>query len=231
MGGPDPIGTGCIAQGKISLMFTGLIEEIGNITAVTPNASGKQFRIAAQKVLSDLKHGDSIAIDGVCLTAIAIDRAGFSAQAVHETLYRSTLGDIRRGAQVNLERAVQASSRFGGHIVQGHVDGVGEIVAIDREGQGAVFRVRVPSELNRYMVEKGSVAIQGISLTIADIRESLISISVIPVTLQETNLHTRKVGDTVNLEVDILAKYAERMMRNESEVPLSQRMKNWGYTK
>ena len=212
-------------------MFTGLIEEVGNITAITPNASGKLFRIAPHKVLSDLKHGDSIAIDGVCLSVVDINDNGFSVQAVHETLRRSTLGDIRVGSEVNLERAMQSTARFGGHIVQGHVDGTGEILALKREGQGAVFRVRVPSELTRYMVEKGSVAMHGISLTIADIHESVISIWVIPVTLQETNLGSRKVGDRVNLEVDILAKYAEKMMRNESKTPLSQKMKSWGYTK
>jgi len=213
-------------------MFTGLIEEIGKITAVTPNASGKQFHITAQKVLSDLQPGDSIAIDGACLSATDIDAGGFRVQAVHETLRRSTLGTVRVGAAVNLERAMQAKARFGGHIVQGHVDGVGEILAIEREGQGAVLRIRVPAELTRYMVEKGSIAVQGISLTIAQIVETVISIWVIPLTLKETNLGKRKVGENVNLEVDILAKYMEKMMHaDESEVPLSERMESWGYQK
>lgn len=193
-------------------MFTGLIEELGTIAAVEPLAEGRRIRIAAELTTSDLYNGDSIAVNGVCLTALEVDPTGFFADVSPETLYRTTIGSLSPGSRVNLERSVTPNTRLGGHIVQGHVDGRGKFVSAVSQGDFWTITIGFPDELARYFVHKGSIAIEGISLTIAKLDETELQIAVIPKTWEMTNLSTLKPNDTVNLEVDIIAKYVERMM-------------------
>ncbi|MDD5539960.1 MAG: riboflavin synthase [Candidatus Marinimicrobia bacterium] len=211
-------------------MFTGLIEEIGEIGAVSENKAGRRLKIVANQVLSDLQLGDSIAVDGVCLTVEKLGADYFEVQAVGETLSRSTLVNSRRGDRVNLERAMAASDRFGGHFVQGHVDAVGTIVAIRKIGEAAVLQIAIPESINNYIVEKGSLTVNGISLTVAEITDKVVKIALIPVTLSATNLGLKKVNDEVNLEVDILAKYVEKMINAPNKKPLTfEKVKGWGF--
>lgn len=195
-------------------MFTGIIEEIGIVEAIEPRQSGARLRLRAPLVSSGLAEGDSVAVSGVCLTAVELRAGSFAADVSPETLKRSTLGAFRPGASANLERALQPTSRMGGHIVQGHVDGAGSIESIEQAGGGNWWlTVRVPDELDPYFVFKGSVAIDGISLTLARVESGRISVAVIPHTFSHTTLASRRPGDAVNIETDVLAKYVEKMLR------------------
>jgi riboflavin synthase len=193
-------------------MFTGIIEELGTVASIETRSDGARIRIAASLVTEDSKDGDSIAVNGVCLTALDISPDGFSADLSQETLDRSTLGSLAKGSRVNLERAVTPSTRLGGHIVQGHVDGRGTYISAERKGDFYTLKIGFPNELACYFVYKGSVAVEGISLTIAALEENSFEIAIIPKTWQLTNLSTLKSGEFVNLEVDVIAKYVERMM-------------------
>jgi riboflavin synthase len=212
-------------------MFTGLIEEIGEIVGITPNPEGKVFSVSCRVVMDDLKIGDSIAVDGVCLTVVDLSKDRFSAQAVQESLRRSTLGIIKTGNRVNLERAMAANGRFGGHFIQGHVDGIVEIVSWKFQGESAILTIRIPDEFVRFMVEKGSIAIDGISLTIAKKESSLVSIALIPTTLKTTNLSQKKGGDFVNFEIDLMAKYVDNFLHPEKSVLTPEKIKEWGFGK
>ena len=193
-------------------MFTGIIEELGTIALLERRGSGLRVRVAASIVTSDTKDGDSIAVNGVCLTALDVTSDGFSADVSRETLERSTLGILAAGSLVNLERAVTPTTRLGGHIVQGHVDGRGTLLSAEKQGDFHTVRVRFSPDLARYFIYKGSVAVEGISLTIASLAESHFDIAVIPKTWELTNLSALRPGDAVNLEVDLVAKYVERML-------------------
>lgn len=194
-------------------MFTGLVEEVGRIRAIAPEGPGVRVTIDARTVCEGVAIGDSIAVDGICLTVVAADEAGFAVEAVAETLRRTGLGQRRAGDAVNLERALAASARLGGHIVQGHVDGTGTITAIDPEGQGVLMRIEAPEAVLRYVVEKGSVAVDGVSLTVAGRDAAGFIIALIPHTLQATTLGGHEPGRIVNLEVDVVAKYVEAFTR------------------
>ena len=193
-------------------MFTGIIEELGSVASLEIRVDGARIRIAASLVNSDGKDGDSIAVNGVCLTALDVASDGFSADVSRETLDRSTLGNLKEGSKVNLERAVTPATRLGGHIVQGHVDGCGTFQSAEQDGDFYTVRIGFPQGLARYFVYKGSVAVEGISLTIASLADSHFDIAVIPKTWQLTNFSTLKSGDAVNLEADVIAKYVERML-------------------
>jgi riboflavin synthase len=193
-------------------VFTGIIEELGSIASLEPLEQGIRLTIACSKVVSDAKNGDSISVNGVCLTALDVRPDWFSAELSPETLDRSTLGNLSVGSPVNLERAVTPSIRLGGHIVQGHVDGRGKLVGVKDEGDFRTVTIGYPRDLARYFVEKGSVSVEGISLTIAALRDDSFDIAIIPKTWEVTNLSSLKPGDAVNLEVDVIAKYVERMM-------------------
>ena len=189
-------------------MFTGIVEEVGVVAKITDNG----MTVLATKVTEDLKLGDSIAVNGTCLTAVSFDQTEFSVDLSPETVRRTSLGRLSVGGPVNLERALLASDRMGGHIVQGHVDGTGRIMSTKRDGDSTIFRIRVPKQLNRYIVEKGFVAVDGISLTVVKIGASSFTLAVIPYTLKNTNLAALSIGDRVNLEADILAKYVESLL-------------------
>ncbi len=193
-------------------MFTGIVEELGFVSILERHTDGAKISISAKTVTEDTKDGDSIAVNGVCLTALNIRPDGFDADVSEETLRRSTLGNLAAGSRVNLERALTFSSRLDGHIVQGHVDGRGKFIAAIQEGDFYTVRIGFPPELARYLVHKGSVAVEGISLTIAELTEDHFDIAVIPKTWELTNLSTLKPDDAVNLEVDMIAKYVERMI-------------------
>jgi riboflavin synthase len=193
-------------------MFTGLIEEIGTVESV----SGSGIAIACSRILDGLAVGDSVSVDGVCLTAVDIDSRGFRADTSPETAARSTLGHISRGGKVNLERALAAGQRLGGHFVQGHVDGTGRFERAQRTGDGWTVTVDFPSRLERYIVLKGSIAVNGISLTVASLEAKRLNVAVIPHTWERTTLQHLRPGDAVNIEVDILAKYVERMLGREA---------------
>jgi len=193
-------------------VFTGIIEELGRIASLEKLKQGMRLNIACSTVLSDTNDGDSIAVNGVCLTAVNVADGSFSADLSPETLDRSTLGRLGVDSPVNLERAVTPQTRLGGHIVQGHVDARGTFLEAIDEGDFWTVRIGFPPEISRYMVEKGSVAVEGISLTIAHLNDNNFDIAIIPKTWTVTNLSTLKPGDPVNLEVDVIAKYVERMM-------------------
>ena len=194
-------------------MFTGIVEELGTIRAVRRGTASAVLSIGASEVLSDLKIGDSVAVNGVCLTATSFSPTGFTADVMHETLNRSSLGALTVGSRVNLERAMAADGRFGGHIVSGHIDGTGTITAIRPDDNAVWYTVAASPELLRYIVEKGSITIDGISLTVADVTEHDFSISAIPHTVAQTVLRERHEGDTVNLECDIIGKYVEKLLK------------------
>ncbi len=193
-------------------MFTGLIEELGTVETRHATEGGARIVISASVITSDSNDGDSIAVNGVCLTALAVTSNSFAADLSQETLDRSTLGNLKVGSRVNLERAVTPSTRLGGHIVQGHVDGRGEFISSEKSGDFWTVRIGYPPEISRYLVHKGSVAVEGISLTIAKLSDRYFDIAIIPKTWELTNLSTLAKGDAVNLEADVIAKYVERMM-------------------
>ena len=198
-------------------MFTGIVEELGSIRSVRRGQHSSVLSIAAKDILSDLKIGDSVAVNGVCLTATTVDGSGFTADVMHETLNRSSLGSLTVGSHVNLERAMAANGRFGGHIVSGHIDGTGTITALRKDDNAVWYTISASQELLRYIVEKGSIAIDGISLTVAEVGESWLSISAIPHTVAQTVLRDRKEGDLVNLETDIIGKYVEKLLKPAPE--------------
>ncbi|MEE1341650.1 MAG: riboflavin synthase [Lachnospiraceae bacterium] len=193
-------------------MFTGIIEEIGKIKEISGNGSSRVLVIEAKKVLKDTKIGDSIAVNGVCLTVTGLGDNYFTADVMAETVRRSSLSQLVRGSQVNLERAMAADGRFGGHIVSGHVDATGEILDILPEENAIWYTVGTKPTALHYIVEKGSITIDGISLTVAYVDETCFKVSIIPHTRHETNLSTRKKGDIVNLECDIIGKYIEKLL-------------------
>ena len=193
-------------------MFTGIVEELGTIARIDHGPEGIRLEVAAQVVTSDINNGDSIAVNGVCLTALDVTPRSFAADVSPETLDKTTLGELKQGSPVNLERAVTPATRLGGHIVQGHVDGRGTFVSATPEGEFWTVRIAYPRDMGKYFIYKGSVAVEGISLTIAALTPDLFEIAVIPKTWQMTNLSSLSPGDPVNLEVDVIAKYVENMM-------------------
>ena len=202
-------------------MFTGLVEEVGTIRAIRRGAHSSVLSIGAETILSDLKIGDSVAVNGVCLTATSRDSGGFTADVMHETLNRSSLGALTVGSHVNLERAMAADGRFGGHIVSGHIDGTGVIQSLRRDDNAVWYTVGAAPGLLRYIVEKGSITIDGISLTVAAVGETWFSVSIIPHTAAVTILGEKRTGDRVNLETDIIGKYVEKLLRPVGDAPES----------
>jgi len=193
-------------------VFTGLVEDVGTVAKIDANGDGARLTIETT-LAAQVKEGDSVAVSGVCLTATSVSANSFAADAINETLSRTSIGSLGDGDGVNLELAMKADGRFGGHIVQGHVDGVGEIAEIRADGLSQVITVAAQPELLRYIVEKGSITVDGISLTVAAVDEKGFDIALIPETLERTTLGAAKKGDTVNLETDIFAKYAEKLAR------------------
>jgi riboflavin synthase len=199
-------------------MFTGIIEEVGRVTGITNENENRRLTVAASHLVKELKKGDSIAVSGVCLTAVEITPNSFGADLAEETWNRTSFSRIKSGALVNLELPMRADGRFGGHIVQGHVDGTGKFIGLD-EIPGADnywLRIEIPPELARYVIFKGSLSIEGISLTVAKIEGTAVTVAIIPHTTEMTNLKSLKAGDPVNLEVDVIAKYVEKMIRGDS---------------
>jgi riboflavin synthase len=194
-------------------MFTGIVEELGEVMALDLDGDSARLGVKAPVVSADAVHGVSIAVNGVCLTVVDVQGEVFAADVMRETLERSTLGGLRTGERVNLERAVRASDRLGGHIVQGHVDGIDEVQSRTPGEHWDVVRVGLPPTLARYVVEKGSIAVDGVSLTVSALGDDWFEISLIPTTLELTTLGLRKPGEWVNLEVDVIAKYVERLGR------------------
>lgn len=202
-------------------MFTGLIADLGSVTTLARDDDGATLRISS-RLAGELGEGDSVAVNGVCLTAVDVDSKSFGAQAMNETLVRSSLGELRAGSPVNLELALRAQDRLGGHVVQGHVDGLAMVRAVREEGFSRVLEIDLEPRLLRYLVEKGSVAIDGVSLTVSALAEDGFAVSLIPETLSRTNLGRIEAGSTVNIEVDILAKHVERLLdqRHYSKEPV-----------
>jgi riboflavin synthase len=193
-------------------MFTGIIEGIGIVRAIKKGMHSAVLTINAAEILADVKPGDSISVNGVCLTVTFLSDSEFTADVMHETLMRSSLGGLRIGALVNLEKAMPAGGRFEGHIVTGHIDGTGVIRSIQKDGNAVWYSIRTTEEILRYIVEKGSIAVDGISLTVAKISAADFSVSVIPHTATNTTLFQKKIGDTINLENDCVGKYIEKFL-------------------
>ena len=196
-------------------MFTGIIEELGRVLAIEEQQDAIRLTIGAKKVLEDLGRGDSISCSGTCLTAIEIDDSGFTADVMLETLKRSSLSEVKVGDPINLERAMSATTRFGGHVVQGHVDGVGEVISREPSENWEWVRIRIPHELMKYVVHKGSITLDGISLTVNEIDGDIVGVSLIPETLKVTTLGYKQPGAKVNVEADVLAKHIERLMEHK----------------
>ena len=201
-------------------MFTGIVEELGTVKKIKKGANSAVFTIRAEKILDDLKTGDSVAVNGICLTVTACLEDGFTADVMHETLNRSALIQLSLGQHVNLERAMPANGRFGGHIVAGHVDGTGKITEIRRDDNAVWYTIQASPQIMKYIVTKGSVTVDGISLTVAKVSETDFSISAIPHTVKITVLGERKEGDMVNLETDIIGKYVEKLITPVKEQPV-----------
>ena len=193
-------------------MFTGIIEEVGQVARI----GGGSLVVNCSKVIEDVHLGDSIAVNGVCLTVTHFDRSGFTADVMPETVRRTSLAELKKGSPVNLERALTLASRLGGHIVSGHIDGTGEIVKFADEGNAILMTVSADSSLLRYIVEKGSVALDGISLTVAQVTDSDFTVSLIPHTREVTNLGSKKTGSPINIETDVLGKYVEKMLKGSN---------------
>jgi riboflavin synthase len=192
-------------------VFTGLVQDLGSVESVETDADGARLRIAT-KLAPEISLGDSIAVDGVCLTATAVDESGFETEAMNQTLRVTALGGVEPGAAVNLEPALRAGDRLGGHIVQGHVDGIGTVAGVEEDGFARRLTVELNPELLRYAIDKGSIALSGVSLTIAELGDSRVAVSLIPETLERTNLGCLERGDKVNVESDVVAKYVERLL-------------------
>ena len=198
-------------------MFTGIIEELGTVASVEVLPDSIRLAIKGNLVRQDLSQGESISVNGVCLTAAEITSDGFIADVMLETLNRSSLSGISQGESVNLERAMSGAGRFGGHVVQGHVDGVAEIISREPSANWEVVKVKLPAELSKYVVHKGSITFDGVSLTVNDISDNTVSLSLIPETLRLTTLGTKQVGDKLNVEADILAKHIEKLIEARSQ--------------
>lgn len=196
-------------------MFTGIIEEIGEIKNISSGIKSKNFEIKARKVLDDLKVGDSINVNGACQTIIIIKKDSFVVQAVEETLKRTNLDLLKKGDKVNLEKPLKLSDRLGGHILTGHIDCTTQIKSITPGGDSLIFEFGLPSEYSDLIMEKGSIAVEGISLTIAELKENSFTVSIIPFTLQRTTLREKKIKDLVNLEFDLLGKYVKRILEDK----------------
>lgn len=213
-------------------MFTGLIEEIGVLEVVEAIPDGKRIKIAASKIMDDLRIDHSVSVNGVCLTVIKIDTDSFWAEAVGETLKKTTFYKLNQNLKVNLERAVRLSDRLGGHLVQGHVNGIGVVKRIIRLGDNYSFEIEIPNDLAKYVIREGSIAIDGISLTVANLTGNLVGLSIIPHTWNNTNMHLKRISDEVNIEVDIIAKYLEKLF-NKEEKPFNSisgnTLKDMGY--
>lgn len=199
-------------------MFTGIIEETGYVRNIKRGAKSVSFSISCMKILDDLKTGDSVATNGVCLTVTAISNSSFSADIMNETLSRSSLGSLNIGSRVNLERAMPVNGRFGGHIVSGHIDGIGKVTSITKDDIAVWYCIKTIPKIMQYVIEKGSIAIDGISLTVAKVTPDSFSVSVIPHTIQKTTLSDKNVGSIVNLENDIIGKYIERFSTNNKQI-------------
>jgi riboflavin synthase len=199
-------------------MFTGIVEEVGRVTRIEQRGENRRITVTADHAPNQLKTGDSVSVSGVCLTALDIKPASFCADLAPETWARTSFSRIHEGAQVNLELPMKADGRFGGHIVQGHVDGVGKLISLDRiaDSENWWLHIELPHEVEKYTVYKGSISIEGISLTVAKLGENRCTIAIIPHTVEQTNLHSLKPGDLVNLEADLIAKYVEKMMKGSS---------------
>ena len=193
-------------------MFTGIVREIGRVEFAEGGGDGVRLAVRAPQAAARTRAGDSVSVNGVCLTAVAVDDGTVTFDAVPETLRRSSLGRVEAGTAVNVEPALQAGEPLGGHVVQGHVDGVGRVRALEPEGDGCRLELEAPPELTRYLVEKGSVAVDGVSLTVASLDGDTVEIALVPHTLEATTLGALSPGDEVNLEVDVLAKYVERLL-------------------
>ncbi|MEW6448044.1 MAG: riboflavin synthase [Bacillota bacterium] len=194
-------------------MFTGIVEELGRIRGITRQAVSAELHVTADKVMENLRVGDSVAVNGVCLTVTALKDKGFTADVMAETLARTNLGELRTGDRVNLERALRLGDRIGGHLVTGHIDGVGRILRKIRQEIASVFTIEAPPEVARYLIKKGSVAVDGISLTVVEAGDDEFTVSVIPHTGAVTTLGFKQPGDTVNLEADMIGKYIEKFFR------------------
>ena len=198
-------------------MFTGIIEEVGSVTHIGHENENRRLTVSASQLVKELKKGDSIAVSGVCLTAVEITASSFGADLAEETWNRTSFSRIKPGALVNLELPMRADGRFGGHIVQGHVDGTGKFVALDEipDADNYWLRIEIPPDLARYVIFKGSLSIEGISLTVAKLEGNRCTVAIIPHTVEMTSLHSLKPSDPVNLELDLIAKYVEKMMKGE----------------
>ena len=215
-------------------MFTGIVEELGTVSQIQKTKTGKQFIITANMIMDDLKVGDSVNVNGVCLTVTKHDEKSFTLDLVKETLKKSNLGDLENESPVNLERAITLSTRLGGHILQGHVETVGVIMDKVPSGDGSTLSVGIDPGFMRYCISKGSIALDGVSLTIAAISENIINVALIPHTLEMTTLGSKDVGDSLNIETDIIGKYIERLMSFEDdddqmEELLLKGLKNWEF--
>jgi riboflavin synthase len=208
-------------------MFTGIIEEIAKIEKTKPIAGGLSIKIGAIKILDDISINDSICVDGVCLTVTNFDNSGFWVDAVGATLEKSTFASVKPSSYVNLERSVRLNDRLGGHLVQGHVNGIGTISEIQKLGENYLLQITFPENLKKYLIREGSIAVNGLSLTIADLDKNLISISIIPHTWQNTNLRHKKVNDKVNIEIDVLAKYVEKLLTKDNSGSEKNITENW----
>jgi len=197
-------------------MFTGLIEEIGKVTGITSIPGGKRIKIKASKVLEDLAVDHSIAVLGVCLTVVQVDDTGFTVEAVGETLKKSSLANLKNNTLVNLERALRPSNRLGGHLVQGHVNGLGVVSQLDKRGEYWYLEIKLPSVLTRYVIPEGSIAIDGVSLTIAHLHNNRAGFSVIPYTFKNTIISNYRIGQKVNIEIDFLARYVEKFIADKN---------------
>src|SRR5437660_1783090 len=199
-------------------MFTGIVEEVGRITRIEQHGENRRITVAAEHAPKELGTGHSVSVSGVCLTALDIKPGSFCADLAPETWARTSFSRIHEGAQVNLELPMKADGRFGGHIVQGHVDGVGRVIAMERiaDSENWWLHIELPPEVEKYTVHKGSISIEGVSLTVAKLEDSRCTIAIIPHTVEQTNLNSLKPGDPVNLEADLIAKYVEKMMKGEA---------------
>lgn len=208
-------------------MFTGIIEEIGKISSIQPIAGGMRIKISSSKILDDISVDDSICVSGVCLTAIKVEDDGFWVDAVGATLEKSTFSKIQLSAPVNLERSLKLNDRLGGHFVQGHTNGIGTILELNKLGENYFLKIKVDENLERYLIEEGSITIDGVSLTIAELDGSKVGISLIPHTWQNTSIKFKKVGDKVNVETDVLAKYIEKLVINNGANDNINITENW----
>jgi riboflavin synthase len=208
-------------------MFTGIVEEVGLIENTKSIPGGISFKVCAFKVLEDIAVNDSVCVDGVCLTVTKVEKKGFWVDAVGATLQKTTFAEMKNIGEVNLERSVRLNDRLGGHLVQGHVNGIGTITEIQKLGENYLVKIAIPEDLRKYLIKEGSIAINGISLTIADVNENIVSISIIPHTWKNTTLKHKMINDYVNVEIDILAKYVEKLLTKDKSDQKKNITENW----